>query len=1757
MVGYYAPNGHNSEDDGALEPNPLVNGQPSNADAPPLHAVRSTPSNPNGVYINGNGFPTLGDINPGGDNYGVDLLFSPQPAPGPASSVVASSGYSSAALGWSAPTSGGPVTSYIITPYIGSSPQATTIVSGSPAPTSGTVASLTNGTTYTFTVTASNPVGSATAATSNAVTPSTSAPPVFIQQASAHASSVSTAGISVVPTSDVTAGNRLVVEVGAWRSGGGNTTNVTDAAGDSFTELTSSTSADGAQMSIWTAPITNSGGTTPKITATPAATSDMAIAVLEYAGLSLASGTGVVDQVATATGTTTSAATVQSGSTSASSGANELALGFYADDGFGDHLSAGTGFSSRVNLSPTSDVEVLAEDQVLASPSTADASVATGANTTWLMATVILKSAASSPPTVPGQPTNVTAVAGNGSATVSWTAPSNGGALISDYTVTPYIGATAQTPVVVSNSPAVTSTAVNSLTPGTPYTFTVSADNSIGTGPASGYSNTVTPSNLMLPSAPATVTASAGNASATVSWTAPASNGGATITSYTVTPEISGNEGVTVLSPVQVTGSTSTVISSLTNGTAYLFTVAANTAQGQGPTNQSAAVTPATVPGAPTGVSATAGAGLATVTWTDPTNNGGSPITSYTIVPFIGSSAQTALSVTAASTASSATVTGLSDGTTYSFTVTATNTAGSGAASGLSNTVTPTLPPTTPLAPLGVTATAGNSSVTVSWTAPANGGATISSYTVTPYAGSVAGTAMTISGTPPATSATFTTLTNATTYTFTVSAANTAGSGAASGASNLATPTASTPACPCSIFGSSVPTQIDSGDTSAVNLGVAFTVDRPGYITGVRFYKASTNLGTHVGSLWSSTGTLLGQATFTSETSSGWQQVSFSSPVAVTVGTIYVASYLAPDGHYSFTSGTFASSNVNAAPVYGLATTTFANGTFLYGNSSAFPTSTYNAANYWVDPIFSLTATSGSTPGVPTGVTATAGNSSVTVSWTAPSNSGGSTISSYTVTPYAGSVAGTAMTISGTPPATSATFTTLTNATTYTFTVSAANTAGSGAASGASNLATPTASTPACPCSIFGSSVPTQIDSGDTSAVNLGVAFTVDRPGYITGVRFYKASTNLGTHVGSLWSSTGTLLGQATFTSETSSGWQQVSFSSPVAVTVGTIYVASYLAPDGHYSFTSGTFASSNVNAAPVYGLATTTFANGTFLYGNSSAFPTSTYNAANYWVDPIFSLTATSGSTPGVPTGVTATAGNSSVTVSWTAPSNSGGSTISSYTVTPYAGSVAGTAMTISGTPPATSATFTTLTNATTYTFTVSAANTAGSGAASGASNLATPTASTPACPCSIFGSSVPTQIDSGDTSAVNLGVAFTVDRPGYITGVRFYKASTNLGTHVGSLWSSTGTLLGQATFTSETSSGWQQVSFSSPVAVTVGTIYVASYLAPDGHYSFTSGTFASSNVNAAPVYGLATTTFANGTFLYGNSSAFPTSTYNAANYWVDPIFSLTATSGSTPGVPTGVTATAGNSSVTVSWTAPSNSGGSTISSYTVTPYAGSVAGTAMTISGTPPATSATFTTLTNATTYTFTVSAANTAGSGAASGASNLATPTASTPACPCSIFGSSVPTQIDSGDTSAVNLGVAFTVDRPGYITGVRFYKASTNLGTHVGSLWSSTGTLLGQATFTSETSSGWQQVSFSSPVAVTVGTIYVASYLAPDGHYSFTSGTFASSNVNAAPVYGLATTTHADGLYLYGNSSAFPTSTYNAANYWVDPIFSLTA
>ncbi|WP_345852318.1 Ig-like domain-containing protein [Shewanella algae] len=434
---------------------------------------------------------------------------------------------------------------------------------------------------------------------------------------------------------------------------------------------------------------------------------------------------------------------------------------------------------------------------------------------------------------VPGAPTSVSAVASDASATVSFSAPaSTGGAAISSYTVT-------SSPGGLTASGAGSPLTVSGLSNGTDYSFTVNANNTAGTGPASSPSNTVTP-----------------KANQTISF----SNPGAQSFGTTPTLTATASSGLTPVFSSTTTGvctitSTGTLAFITTGNCSIDADQAGDSSYNAAPTVTQSFTVNAVVPGAPTSVNAVASDASATVSFSAPASTGGAAISSYTVTSSPGG-------FTASGTASPLTVSGLSNGTNYSFIVSASNIAGTGPASSPSNTVTPkanqsisfnnpgaqsfgsaptltatassgltpvfssnstgvctitttgtlsfvsagscsinadqagdsgynaaptvtqsfTVNAVVPGAPMSVSAVAADASATVSFSAPAStGGAAISSYTVTSSPGgftaSGTGSPLTVSG-----------LSNGTGYSFTVSASNIAGTGPASSPSNTVTP---------------------------------------------------------------------------------------------------------------------------------------------------------------------------------------------------------------------------------------------------------------------------------------------------------------------------------------------------------------------------------------------------------------------------------------------------------------------------------------------------------------------------------------------------------------------------------------------------------------------------------------------------------------------------------------------------------------------------------------------------------------------------------------------------------------------------------------------------------------------------------------------------------------------------------------------------------------------------------------------------------
>ena len=603
------------------------------------------------------------------------------------------------------------------------------------------------------------------------------------------------------------------------------------------------------------------------------------------------------------------------------------------------------------------------------------------------------------PATTPGVPASLDATAGNGQITLSWSAPgSTGGATITGYRVEWKLNTATSWPTASPNRATSTTTShtFTGLTNGTAYNFRVSATNSAGTGTATSPVNATPAAAVTAPGAPTGLGATPGNTQVTLSWSAPSSNGGAAITGYRVEWKLSTASTWPTTSPNRATSTTTShTFTGLTNGTAYNFRVSATNSAGTGTASSPVNATPATTPGVPASLGATAGNGQVTLSWNAPSSTGGATITGYRVEWKLNTASTwpTTSANRATSTTTSHTFSSLTNGTAYNFRVSATNSAGTGTATSPVN-ATPAAAATAPGAPTGLGATPGNTQVTLSWSAPSsNGGAAITGYRVE-WKLSTASTWPTTSAnraTSTTTSHTFTGLTNGTAYNFRVSATNSAGTGTATNAVNATPAAAATaPGAPTGLGATPGNTQVTlSWSAPSSNGGAAIT----GYRVEWKLSTAST---------WPTTSANRATSTTTSHTFTG------------------------------LTNGTAYNFRVSAT------------------NSAGTGTAT-NAVN--ATPAAAATA-----PGAPTGLGATPGNTQVTLSWSAPSSNGGAAITGYRVE-WKLSTASTWPTTSAnraTSTTTSHTFTGLTNGTAYNFRVSATNSAGTGTATNAVN-ATPAA----------------------------------------------------------------------------------------------------------------------------------------------------------------------------------------------------------------------------------------------------------------------------------------------------------------------------------------------------------------------------------------------------------------------------------------------------------------------------------------------------------------------------------------------------------------------------------------------------------------------------------------------------------------------------------------------------------------------------
>ncbi len=1142
-------------------------------------------------------------------------------------------------------------------------------------------------------------------------------------------------------------------------------------------------------------------------------------------------------------------------------------------------------------------------------------------------------------------------------------------------------------------------------------------------------------------------------------------------------------------------------------------------------------------------------------------------------------------------------------------------------------------------------------------------------------------------------------------------------------------------------------------DTDSVELGVKFRSSTNGFICGIRFYKGGTNTGTHIGKLWSSTGTLLASATFQNETASGWQQVSFASPVAITANTPYVASYVAPVGRYSVDAGYFGSA-VTSGPLTAPGNTEAGgNGVYRYG-TGGFPTDTFQSTNYWVDVLFSTDTGPDTTPptltsrspvpgatGVATGTPVAATFSeamdpatltTATFQLQAGSNPVPATVNynslsrTATLTPNGGLAANTAYTATvkgGSMGVKDAAGNPLVADVSWTFTTgvnpcsiggnaivcenskagnpaSEWDVAGAGSSNiqgyatdisvnkgetvhfkiktpstnyrldiyrmgyyggnGARKIATvaPSANLPQTQPACLNNSATGLIDCGNW-AESASWAVPTDA---VSGIYFAKAvqqdSAGQASHIvfivrddastsdilfqtsDTTWQAYNTYGGNSLYTGSPAGRAYKVSYNRPFntrSVDNGQDWVfnaeypmvrwleangynVSYFSgvdsdrrgnlitnhkvflSVGHDEYWSNT-QRTNVEVARDAGTHLGFFSGNEIFWKtrweNNITNSAGNLGAASYrtlvcykethannkidplpnvwtgtWRDPRFSPPADGGRPENALTGTIFTV-NDGATTRIIVPAEEG--QMRFWRNTGIANLPAGSSASLpngtlgyewdedldNGFRPAGLVRLSTtiVNNAPVLT---DFGSTYGSGTANHALTLYRA-----ASDALVFG--------AGSVQWI-WGLDSNHDRAGTPTDTNMQQATVNLFADMN---------VQPATL----QSGLQAATESTDIASPISTLSVPASGAtvPVGSNVTISGSATDSG--GGRVGGIEVSV--DGGLTWHPASGRSSWTYN----WRTPSASTTVNIKSRAVDDSGNLETAGPGiTVNVGSGSGPDTTPPTLTSRSPAPGATGVAtGTAVTATFSEAMDPATLTTATfqlqagsnpvpatvnyNSISRTATLTpngalAANTAYTATVKGGSTGVKDAAGNPlaadvswtfttasggggvACSGAAVslwpGNPTPGLVIDPDTVSVELGVKFQSNTNGFVCGIRFYKGGTNTGTHIGKLWSSTGTLLASATFQNETASGWQQVSFASPVAIMANTLYVASYLAPVGRYSADVNYF-NSAVTSGPLTAPGNAAAGgNGVYRYG-TGGFPTDTFQASNYWVDVLF----
>ena len=1030
---------------------------------------------------------------------------------------------------------------------------------------------------------------------------------------------------------------------------------------------------------------------------------------------------------------------------------------------------------------------------------------------------------------------------------------------------------------------------------------------------------------------------------------------------------------------------------------------------------------------------------------------------------------------------------------------------------------------------------------------------------------------------------------------------------------------------------SAAPVVVSDSETSSVELGVKFRSDVAGYVTGVRFYKGVLNTGVHTGTLWSSTGELLATATFVNETGSGWQQVKFASPVAITADTLYVVSYHAPNGRYSYDANYFTGSINNGVLHAPASAEVGGNGVYAYGAATAFPASSFAAANYWVDVLFTTSTGPDVTPPIISTRSPVAGainvatNTPVTVTFNEPVDSTTVNTSTFELRNGGGTLVPSTVSFAGST-ATLVPSAALATSTTYTVTVRGGSTDprikdAAGNALAANDSWSFTTSAPGGTCAanaitaencLTGNS-PSEWDvsgAGDASiqgfatqiSVNRGstIQFKIDtnatnyrldiyRMGYYGGLGARKITTVNPS--ASLPQNQPDCLTQASTGLIDCGNWSvSASWAVPSTATSG-IYFAKLVRAD-------------NGGASHIMFIVRNDASTSDLVLQTSDT----TWQAYNNYGGNSLYLGAP-GTNPG-----------RAYKVSYNRPFNTravdGGQDWvfnAEYPMVRFLEANGYDVSYISGVD--TDRTGSLLLNHRTFVsvghdeyWSKQQRNNVETARNSGV-NLAFFSGN------EVFWKTRWENSIDGANTAYRTLVSYkethagakidpSADWTGTWRDPRFSPPADG-GRPENSL---TGTIFmvnsGDSAITVPSAEGkmrfWRNTTVATLAAGQVATL-------PPATLGYEWDSDLDNGSRPAGLIRLSDTSVANVDKLQDNGSTYATGTANHAltfyrhasgarvfgagtiqwTWGLDATHDRAGTAADVrmqqatvnlfadmaaqpatlrPGL---VAASPSTDNTAPSTVISSPAGGVTIPqnltliSGTATDTGGGVVGgVEVSVDG-----GATWHPATGRGSWTYQWSPTSagpvTIRVRAVDDSGNLqATPTevsvtVGATVCPCSIWPTSVPTGAPDADPGSVELGTRFRATTAGSITALRFYKAAQNTGTHVGSLWSSTGTLLGQVTFSSESASGWQTQNLATPVAITANTWYVVSYHTNSGFYNGEDNYFANNSVVSGPLEAAEDGDGgANGLYQYSSSPTFPASTFQSENYWVDVVFDNT-